>query len=62
MDSVLNNCVRSDRLRDSGTADVPSNYGHAYAHAASSKVTRPRRLPEKGIISSNFSLKVIYFK
>jgi len=40
MDSVLDDCVRNDRFRDSGAADVPSPHGQAYVHAGSSKVTR----------------------
>ncbi len=41
MDSVLDNCVRDDHPDDSRATDVPSYYGHAYVHLASSKVTRP---------------------
>ena len=41
MDSVLDNCVRDDRFRDSGATDVPSHYGHDDVLAASPKVISP---------------------
>ena len=41
VDSVLDNCVRDDHPHDSRATDVSSYYGHAYVHAASSKVTCP---------------------